>query len=158
MPLGVYVGFLGRCPAASREYAVLRNSVIEPRGSGEFEVHILCDPLDAGVLLQHARRFYGTGVAYIEGALTAGEIAVVQTKLRIEFRKLLKENYHDFIKKDVIEQVGKKMRDGDFLNCPCDQIRVVIHDVSPLDHLYSASFNCLCGRKRNPLENLPLRI
>jgi hypothetical protein len=156
MPLGICVGFLGRCPAASREYAVLRNSVIESNGSGKFEVHILCDPPDAEVLLEHARRSYRTGVAYIEDALTGVEIASVQTKLRIEFRELLKENYRNFIKKDVIEQVGNAMRNGKFADCRCDEIRVVIYGVSPLDHFYSASFDCVCGRKRKPLEHLAL--
>ena len=67
---------------------VLKKSVLEPNGSGELEVHILCDALDAQVLLEGARRFYRTGVTYVDDALTAIEIAKVQTKLRIEFREL----------------------------------------------------------------------
>lgn len=93
----------------------------------------------------------------IKDALTAGEIAIVQTKLRIEFRELLKDNYRDFIKKDVIGQIGNTMRDGYFVDCRCDEICVVIYAVSPLDHSYSASFDCNCRRKRKPLEKLPLR-
>ena len=149
---------MDRCPAASREYAVLRNSVIEPQGSGEFEVHILCDPFDAEVLLERGRRFYRTGVAYIEDALSALEMAIVQSKLRFEFRELLKENYRDIIKKNAIEQVGNTLRAGYFVDCRCKEIRVVIYDVSPLDHVYSATFDCFCGRKRKPLENLSLRV
>ena len=158
MPLGVYVGFLGRFPAASREYAVLERSVMEHHTSGELEVHVLCDPHDAEVLLERARRSYPPGVAYIEDALNGGEVALVQNKLRIEFRELLKETYRDFIKKNAIEQVGNALRGGSFVDCPCDEIRVVIDDVSPLDHVYSATFVCLCGRKRKPLENLPLTV
>ena len=158
MPLRVYTGFLGRCPAASREYAVLKKSVLEPDGSGELEVHIFCDALDAEVLLDGARRFYRTGVGYVENALAALERSIVQTKLRIEFRELLKENYRDIIQKNVVEQVGRAMRGGYFLDCRCAEIRVDIYGVSPLDRVYSASFGCLCGRKRKPLENLQLRL
>ncbi len=156
MPLRVYTGFLTKCPEASREYAVLKKSVLEPNGSGELEVHILCDGLDAEVLLAGARRFYPTGVPYIQDAFTALEIAAVQTKLRIEFREVLKESYRDIIKKSVTEQLGNTMRDGHFVDCRCEEIRVDIYGVSPLDHVYSASFGCLCGRKRKPLENLQL--
>ena len=80
LPLRVYTGFVSKCPATSREYAVLKKSVLEPNGSGELEVHILCDALDAEVLLEGARRFYRTGVTYVDDALTAIEIAKVQTK------------------------------------------------------------------------------
>ncbi len=157
MPLRVYTGFLSKCPATSREYAVLKKAVLEPNGSGEIEVHILCDGLDAEVLREGARRFYRTGVTYIEDAFTAIERAAIQTKLRIEFRELVNESYRDIIKKSVIEQLGNTMRDGYFVDCRCEEIRVDIYGVSPLDHVYSASFGCLCGCKRKPLENLQMR-
>ena len=145
-------------PPASREYAVLINSLIEPRDSGEFEVHILCNSLEGEVLLERARRFYRIGVPYIEDALTGAQIAIIQTKLRIEFGELLKENYRDTIKKNVMEQVGNRLREKYFVDCRCEEIRVVIYSVSSLDNICSASFDCDCGRKRKPLENLPLTV
>jgi hypothetical protein len=66
MPMEIYAGFLGRCLLSSREYAVLKNSVVD-RASGSLQ--ILCSPAEASLIREHAKRFYPAAVAYIESAL-----------------------------------------------------------------------------------------
>jgi len=65
----VYLGLLGRLPLVSREYAVLKISIIESPPPGNYNVEILCEPEDAKLLLDHAQYFYSEAVPYIEHAL-----------------------------------------------------------------------------------------
>jgi hypothetical protein len=69
MPVWVYYAFLGRCPTASREYAVLKNSIIEPVARGNYNVETRCEVHDAELLLDRAKQFYPEAVRYIEQAL-----------------------------------------------------------------------------------------
>jgi hypothetical protein len=72
MPLDTYLSFLGRFPLLSRGYAVLRNSIIEPRTTGDDSiVEMLCEIDDAKLILERANRFYPLAAPYIEKALTA---------------------------------------------------------------------------------------
>jgi hypothetical protein len=70
MPIATYLGFLGRCPLASREYVVLRNSIITlaPRGDHSF-IEILCEFGDANLILDRAIHFYPDATSYIRNAL-----------------------------------------------------------------------------------------
>ena len=72
LPLATYLGFLGRCILSGREFALLKNSVVEraahaPRGT--IIVELLCTLEDAELLLDRASRFYPTAVPYIEEAV-----------------------------------------------------------------------------------------
>lgn len=71
IPLSTYLGFLGRCRIASREYAILRNAIVEnvPDLSGNIFVEFLCSIDDAELLLNHARQFYPVATPYIEEAI-----------------------------------------------------------------------------------------
>ena len=69
MPVRVYFAFLGRFPAASREYAVLKNSMVQPVPPGDYTVETLCEAHDTELLLDRAKRFYPEAVPYIEQAL-----------------------------------------------------------------------------------------
>ena len=69
MPVRIYFGFLGRLPLESREYAVLKTSIIESAPPGEYNLEILCEADDAELLLDHAKRFYPDDVPYIEQAI-----------------------------------------------------------------------------------------
>ena len=69
MPIGIYAGFLGRCLLSSREYAALKNSVIERAPGSSSIVEILCHSTEATLLLDRARRFYPVAVPFIEEAL-----------------------------------------------------------------------------------------
>jgi hypothetical protein len=69
MPLGVYQGLLGRCALSSREYEVLKNSVVTRTPiylRFRNVVEILCDLDDAKLLLNRAKLFYPGAVSYIE--------------------------------------------------------------------------------------------
>jgi hypothetical protein len=69
MPVAIYLALLGRCPLASREYAVLKNALVHPVSSGDYDVETLCDVSDAELLLKRAKLFYPAAVPYIEQAL-----------------------------------------------------------------------------------------
>ena len=74
MPVRVYFGFLGRLTLESREYAVLKTSIVESAivesaPSGDYNVEILCEASDTELLLQHAKNFYPDAVPYIQRAL-----------------------------------------------------------------------------------------
>jgi hypothetical protein len=72
MPLAVYQGFIGRCLLHSREYDVLKNSVIShvPENLRERNmVECLCTVEDATLLLRHANRFYPVAGAHIEESI-----------------------------------------------------------------------------------------
>ena len=71
IPVQIYFGFLGRFSLKSREYAVLKSSVMErdiPRG---YTVDILCDERDGFLLLDRANQLYPYAVPYIRSALDA---------------------------------------------------------------------------------------
>jgi hypothetical protein len=81
MPLQIYHGLLGRCPLLSREYAILRNSVIVHLPDDTLE--ILCDVSEAGMILDHARAFHPVAVPYLERSLApsaAGSRASMPTQ------------------------------------------------------------------------------
>jgi hypothetical protein len=69
MPVRVYFALLGRCPTAGREYAVLKNSMVQPVPPGDYNVETLCEVHDTELLLDRAKRFYPEAVPYIEEAL-----------------------------------------------------------------------------------------
>ena len=65
----VYFGFLGRLPLESREYAVLKTSIIESAPAGGYNLEILCEASDAELLLDRAHQFYPEAIPYIRSAL-----------------------------------------------------------------------------------------
>lgn len=75
VPIAPYQALLGRCLLASREYAVLKNSVINHVPTNRREgniVEILCEVDDAKLILDLAKRVYPTAVPYIEEAISPG--------------------------------------------------------------------------------------
>ena len=74
MPIQTYLAMLGRCPLASREYAALKNSVIEHGPLRNWStVHILSSGEDAMLVLERAYLFYPDAAPFIEKALHAAE-------------------------------------------------------------------------------------
>jgi hypothetical protein len=72
MPRRVYLGLLGRCPLASREYAVLRNSLVKPEpAAGNVIMETLCRTSDTELLLERAKQFYSDAIPFIEEALAS---------------------------------------------------------------------------------------
>ena len=71
IPVAIYHGFMGRCPFASREYKILKTSLINhvPNGHGN-NFEFLCGIDDAKLLFNHARLFYPEAVAYIEDGIS----------------------------------------------------------------------------------------
>ena len=69
MPVRVYFGFLGRLTLESREYAVMKTSIIESPPPGDYKVEILCEPNDAELLLAWATQSYPDAIPYIQTAL-----------------------------------------------------------------------------------------
>ena len=70
MPARVYYGFLGRFAAVSREYAVLKNSHVQPTALGD-RIETLCDVRDTELLLDRANQFFPEAAPYIEQALAS---------------------------------------------------------------------------------------
>ena len=70
LPIGIYQGFMGRRPLSSREYAILRNSLIIHKSRDENIVEFLCRIGEAKLLLDHGRRFYPNAVPYIEDGIS----------------------------------------------------------------------------------------
>jgi len=69
MPVTIYQTFLGRCPSLSREYELLRNSVVSRTPIyGRFGnvVECLCELDDAKLLLTRAKVSYPLASSYIE--------------------------------------------------------------------------------------------
>jgi hypothetical protein len=69
MPLTIYQAFLGRCALGSREYELLRNSVVSRApiyARIGIVVEFLCDVDDAKLLLTRAKLFYPLATSYIE--------------------------------------------------------------------------------------------
>ena len=77
MPLAVYQGLLGRCVLSSREYELLKNSVVSRSPiylRFRNVVESLCELDDAKLLLNRAKLFYPGAVSYIEeGIRMAGK-------------------------------------------------------------------------------------
>jgi len=67
MPVKVHSGFLQTCPLTSREYVILKNSLVQASRTGQPRVEILCDHRD--VTLDRAKNFYPDAMPYIEKAL-----------------------------------------------------------------------------------------
>jgi hypothetical protein len=69
MPLGIHSGFMGHCLLSSRDYTALKNSVIEHRPGNASLVEILCDVVEANLMLDLALKFYHPAVPFIEQAI-----------------------------------------------------------------------------------------
>ena len=69
MPLGIHSGFMGRCFLSSRDFAALNTSVIEHGPASASLVKILCDVVDANLMLNLALKFYHPAVPFIEQAI-----------------------------------------------------------------------------------------
>ena len=84
MPVPTYHAFLGRCVLPGREYAILRNSVIDhiPGTSPGDWVEILCHRSEAERLLHHALRLYPAAAPYIERSIAAYSIHDHEPALR----------------------------------------------------------------------------
>ena len=88
MPLAVCRGFIGRCPLDSREYEILKNSVIShvPEYLREGNVvEFFCTVEDAELLLARAKSFYPAAASYIEEGIRVA--AANSTPSQIEYRK-----------------------------------------------------------------------
>jgi hypothetical protein len=87
MPLHVYHAFLGRCVLPSREYAILRNSLIDHIADARPTdwVQILCAGADAKVILDHARRVYPEAAAYVERSI--GSYSIQAHEPALEYRQ-----------------------------------------------------------------------
>jgi hypothetical protein len=89
MPLAIYQGFMGRCLLDSREYEILKNSVIshvpEYLRDGNV-VECLCTVEDAKLLLAHAKRFYPVAGSHVEEAIRLAREASPVTS-HIAYRK-----------------------------------------------------------------------
>jgi hypothetical protein len=71
MSLDHYDRFLEKCDASSREYEILKNSLIvrQPKNSDERIIEIPCEVPEAQMLLATARRLYPDAVSAIEEAI-----------------------------------------------------------------------------------------
>src|SRR5258708_10592010 len=87
MPLGVCQGLLGRCVLSSREYELLKNSVVSDSPiylRFRKVIEILCEVDDAKLLLNRAKLFYPGAVSYIEAGIRLagkGSSDVPQSKI-----------------------------------------------------------------------------
>jgi len=89
MPLAIYHGFIGRCLLDSREYDILRNSVIShvPEYLREGNVvECLCTVEDAKLLVSHAKRYFPVVASHIEESLRLAKQPISQAP-QIEYRK-----------------------------------------------------------------------
>jgi hypothetical protein len=73
MPVKVHSGFLQACPLTSREYVILKNSLVQASRTGQPRVEILCDHRDVTLLLDRAKNFYPDAMPYIEKALLVSQ-------------------------------------------------------------------------------------
>ena len=69
MPLGIHSGFMGRCLLSSCEVAALKISDIEQGPGNANLVKILCEVVEANLLLDLALKFYHPAVPFIEQAI-----------------------------------------------------------------------------------------
>ena len=87
IPLQLYLGFLGRCLLSSREYAVLKTSIIERSAERQFSVDvvdILCETSDAQLILERALQFYVEAVPFIRDGLTFYEAPITASEYRMK--------------------------------------------------------------------------
>lgn len=64
MPFGIYFSFLGRCTLKSREYALLRNGLIEH--VPDEHVDLLLSEQDADLILEHAKKVFPQAARFIQ--------------------------------------------------------------------------------------------
>jgi hypothetical protein len=70
LPVHVYLGLLGRCPLSGREYAILKNSILEHgKATNGDIVEISCRMEDAELVLERAKQFYSIAAPYIESGI-----------------------------------------------------------------------------------------
>ena len=69
MPLGIHSGFIGRCLLSNAGFAALKSSVIEQGPGDASSVKILCEGVDANLMLDLALKFYPPAVPFIEQAI-----------------------------------------------------------------------------------------
>jgi len=69
LPVRIYFVLLGGFPVDSREYTVLKTSILESVPPGDYNIEILCDVPDTELLLEHAKRFCPECVPHIEKAI-----------------------------------------------------------------------------------------
>jgi hypothetical protein len=78
MPVKVHSSLLEACPLMSREYVILKNSLVQASATGEPTVEVLCNASETALLLNRAKDFYPEAMPYIER--TAPPIAVSAQK------------------------------------------------------------------------------
>ena len=88
MPVAIYQTFLGRCPLLSREYDLLKNSIVSRTPVyvrlGNV-VECLCELDDAELLLTRAKVSYPLASSYIEKGIRLAQKTVDASQ--IEYRK-----------------------------------------------------------------------
>jgi hypothetical protein len=92
MPIDIYLGLIGRCPLDSREYALLRNAIIDRvQQAVGFRnlIEILCSPDDAKLMLDRARQFYPAASSYIAEVLNLSPPPPVVSVTQSQYRKLI---------------------------------------------------------------------
>jgi len=88
MPVTIYQTFLGRCPLLSREYELLRNSIVSRTPVYvrlETVVEFLCELADAELLLTRAKVSYPPASSYIEKGIRLAQKPFDASQ--IEYRK-----------------------------------------------------------------------
>jgi hypothetical protein len=97
MPFVIYQTFLGRCPSLSREYELLRNSVVRQTPVyvrfGNV-VECLCELDDAKLLLTRAKVSYPLASSYIEEGIRLAQ--KIFDAAQTEYRKTAVENIWHF--------------------------------------------------------------
>ena len=97
MPVPVFRAFLGRCVLTSREYAILRNSVIDhiPDAAPNDWIEILCDRVNASILLDHARRVFPAAAPFIENPMN--DYSVQGHQPALQYRRLVRGDTWHFV-------------------------------------------------------------
>jgi hypothetical protein len=97
IPVVIYQTFLGRCPSLSREYELLRNSIVSRTPIDvrlAIVVECLCELDDAELLLTRAKVSYPLASSYIEEGLRLAQKTFDVSQ--IEYRKTAVENIWHF--------------------------------------------------------------
>jgi hypothetical protein len=66
LPVEIHAGFLHACPLVSREYEILKNSLVRESPTGEPIVEILCESAEVKLLLDRAEEYYSDAVPYMK--------------------------------------------------------------------------------------------
>jgi hypothetical protein len=66
LPIDIHAGFLHACPLVSREYEILKNSLVRESPTGQSIVEILCESTDVKLLLEPAKECYSDALPYIK--------------------------------------------------------------------------------------------